>query len=81
MYYLYILYSKDFDKWYIGYSSDLRKRLKQHNSGSVLSTKAFMPWQVIYYEAYQNKSLAQDREHKLKHHGRGFKELKKRITP
>jgi putative endonuclease len=80
MYYLYVIYSETFNQWYIGYSSDLRKRIKQHNTGQVQSTKAFAPWTLMYYEAYAAKALAQDREQKLKHHGRGFKELKKRIV-
>ena len=80
MRYTYVLYSPEFIQWYVGYSSNLRKRLETHNTGKVKSTKHFIPWTLAYYEAYTDINLAQDREHKLKHHGKSFSELKKRIT-
>jgi putative endonuclease len=62
MHYLYLLKSKRSEKVYIGTSSDLKARLFSHNSGQNKSTKSDMPWELIYYEAYQKLSLARIRE-------------------
>jgi len=51
---------------YIGFSDDLRKRFKKHNSGMVISTKSRRPFDVIYYEACLNKTDALHREIYLK---------------
>lgn len=80
MYYVYVLRGSSNPKYYIGYSSQLRQRLKQHNAGKVTSTKRGIPWQVIYYEAFGSEELAREREAKLKQRGRAWQELKKRIT-
>ncbi len=66
MYYIYAIQSKKYKKIYIGYTNDLRNRLKLHNSGGVFSTKPYKPFELIYYEAYQNKDDALEREIFLK---------------
>ena len=43
-YYIYIIYSLHFDKYYIGQSSDVENRLNQHNRGISKSTKPYKPW-------------------------------------
>lgn len=68
MYYVYILVSQKNRDIYIGYSTDLRKRLRDHNSGFVDATKVNRPWDLIYYEAYQAKLDATKRERQLKNH-------------
>jgi putative endonuclease len=68
MYYVYVLKSKRFEKVYVGYSEDLRRRLDEHNSGKVKSTKAFRPWILVYYESYLSKKDARKREINLKEH-------------
>ncbi|MCH7398315.1 GIY-YIG nuclease family protein [Belliella sp. DSM 107340] len=46
-FYLYILYSSIFDKFYIGYSADPWRRLEQHNSGRVHKfTSSYRPWEL-----------------------------------
>ncbi|HBV01802.1 MAG TPA: endonuclease [Candidatus Komeilibacteria bacterium] len=80
MYYVYILISKlKQNEIYIGSTSKLSNRLKQHNSGKIFSTKRYTPWILIYYEAYREERLARSREQRLKQHGNAKKELKKRI--
>ena len=70
MYYVYIL--KKLKGFYIGYSADLRKRLKQHQSkGSA---------DLIYYESYVSKKSATNREKQLKNYGSAWRALRKRIT-
>ena len=50
MFYVYILQSNKNKELYIGYTSDLRKRIKEHNQGLNFSTKRYMPWKIIYYD-------------------------------
>ncbi|OQB05296.1 MAG: GIY-YIG nuclease superfamily protein [bacterium ADurb.Bin212] len=79
MYYLYILKSlKDHDL-YIGYTSDLKRRFQEHNEGKNKSTKYRTPFELIYYEAYKDKSDAKKRECNLKLRSRAYSQLKKRI--
>lgn len=48
-FYVYILESiKRSDELYIGHTHDLVKRIKEHNSGKNISTKRYMPWNLIY---------------------------------
>lgn len=79
MYYVYLLRSQKTQKVYIGQTADLKRRFEQHNSGKELSTKNDLPWELIYYEAYKNRSLAMERERKLKHYGQSLRRLKERI--
>lgn len=79
MYYVYILKSKIREEIYIGSTNNLKRRLKEHNSGMETSTKRYAPWELYYYEAYLSENLARLREKKLKHNGNAIRELKKRI--
>lgn len=80
MYYVYIL-EKYIDKtWYIGYTSDLRKRLSDHNNGKgCKTTKNCKSWKIIYYEAYLDKEDATSREIFLKS-GSGHKFIHKQLS-
>ena len=68
MFYVYLIVS-DKNERYIGYSSDLKNRILQHNSGMNRSTKN-RKWKLIYYESYLSEKDARLREQKLKHDGR-----------
>lgn len=65
-FYVYILYSDVHDRFYIGQTNDLEKRLDRHNKGYVKSTKAYKPWRLLYYEKYNSRSEAMKREGYLK---------------
>lgn len=62
VYYAYILQSLKDRKLYIGYSSDLRRRLKEHKTGGSKSTKCRLPFKLIYYEAHTSEKDARRRE-------------------
>ena len=80
MHYVYILKSiKYSDKLYIGYTNNIVKRLKEHNSGKTFSTKRYMPWKVVYLEGYAHEDDAKYREKQIKHFGKVYKQLKRRI--
>ena len=66
MYYVYLLMSlKDF-RFYTGYSSDINRRLSEHNKGLNISTRGRRPFKLIYYEACLNQEDAKAREKYLK---------------
>ena len=77
MYFIYILKSRSSDHFYIGHTADLEKRLSEHNSGHVKSTKKYLPWQIRYYESVNTKSEAYKREMQIKSYkgGNAFKKL------
>ena len=65
MHYVYILKLRN-GKVYVGYSSDLRSRIKAHKQGKVQSTKNLRPLKLIFYAAFSNKKKALDFERYLK---------------
>lgn len=66
MFYTYILQSKKNSQLYVGYTSDLKRKIREHNQGLNFSTKKYMPWEIIYYEACIEESDAKRREKYLK---------------
>jgi putative endonuclease len=77
--YVYLLSSKK-TKWiYIGCTSNLEKRLREHSEGKVYSTKRMLPVELIYFEGYVSKECAFQREKKLKAFGSGLGRLKSRL--
>ena len=77
-YYLYVLQSLKDNKFYTGITSDLRKRVKEHNSGKNISTSYRRPLKLIYYEAYLRKDDVLAREKYLKT-SMGKRVLKKQL--
>ena len=72
-YYVYILLSKKDNKFYTGYTKNLKLRFEQHCKGLVESTKNRRPLELIYYEACLNQQDATHREKYLKtYHGKMF---------
>ena len=66
MYYCYILYSAKLDKYYIGSTGDLEGRLQRHNTSNHGFTSTGKPWEIKYFESFEDKSLALKREVQLK---------------
>jgi putative endonuclease len=66
MFYVYVLRSEVDSGFYIGYSSNLRRRVSSHVQGAVHATSYRRPWQLIYYEAYLDQADALGREKYLK---------------
>ena len=78
MHYVYVLKSSKDGKLYTGCTADLRKRILEHNSGKVISTKERGPFILIYYEASLDRADAFAREKYLKT-GMGKRYLKNRL--
>ncbi|OHA88447.1 MAG: excinuclease ABC subunit C [Candidatus Zambryskibacteria bacterium RIFCSPHIGHO2_01_FULL_43_27] len=64
MYYVYVLRSPK--QFYIGCTSDLKRRFQEHQSNKSISTKNRGPWKLIYYEASLSNKDALGREKYLK---------------
>lgn len=79
MFYTYVIKSNDKDWVYIGSTKDLKSRFLQHNQGKVKSTKPYLPFLLIYYEAYSTHFLARKRENELKKKGQQKEILFKRL--
>lgn len=79
MHYVYILTNSDASKVYVGYTADLKRRLREHKNGSSYWTKRLDDPTLYYYEAYSDECMAKEREKKLKMHGSSKIGLFKRI--
>lgn len=79
MRYVYLLKSIDKEFFYIGSTSNIEKRLVEHEEGKCPTTKRYLPVRLIYYEAYASDLDANNREQKLKQYGSSLQKLKERI--
>ncbi len=66
MFYTYILRSKIKDRFYIGQTDEINSRVYRHNSGQVLSTKAYRPWELVYIKQFETRCEAMRHEKYLK---------------
>jgi putative endonuclease len=78
MYYVYVLYSRKFDNFYIGFTNNLKQRLAEHRLGKVYTSYRMPDWQLVYVEICISKKDAENRERQLKTgFGRGY--LRRRL--
>ena len=78
MHYVYVLYSKKQDKFYIGITKDLKRRILEHKRNKTSTTLRMDNPKLIYYEAGISEKDTQKRERQLKTgFGRGY--LRKRL--
>ena len=78
-YYVYLLENISNSSWYIGYTTDLNKRVKDHNEGKGgKTTRQGKIWKLIYFEGYRNEKDALGRERFLKS-GSGRRFLKNQM--
>ena len=77
MNFVYIIKSLIVLRYYIGSTENVDRRLSDHNSGKVKSTKAYKPWEIVYLERFDIKSYALKREKQIKSYksGNAFKKL------
>lgn len=58
MYYFYILKSIKNGKLYLGYTPDLKARVKSHNDGKNKATKPNIPYELVFYSGFKSKKDA-----------------------
>ena len=63
---VYILFSKKLNKYYVGSSSDIDRRITEHNSGKSKFTSRGMPWRLMYTEVFLTLIEAKKRELQIK---------------
>jgi len=66
MFTVYAIQSEVDKRIYVGFTEDLTRRLKEHNSGKTISTKGYRPWKLFYTEVLENRFAAREREKYLK---------------
>ena len=77
-YYTYVLLSEKDNKYYTGYTKNLKLRFEKHSKGLVPATENRRPLELIYFEACLERKDAIHREKYLKtHYGKLF--LKNRL--
>jgi len=80
MWSVYVIQNDVTSEKYIGFTSNLKKRINTHNSvGQKFTTRKKGKWVVVYAELFRNKIDAVNRERRLKSHGRAKQELFRRI--
>jgi putative endonuclease len=78
MYYVYVLRNTS-GRLYIGFTSDLNRRVSQHQQGEGGWTRRRGPWELLHYEIFEDRVEALKREKNLKR-GRANQELREKFS-
>ena len=81
LYFVYLIVSKAKNRTisYVGYTNDLKKRIKLHNTNKGAKFTKGKKWRLLYYKKYESKISAMKEEYKLKKNFKLRKKIKKRI--
>ncbi|MGQ9572346.1 MAG: GIY-YIG nuclease family protein [Dehalococcoidia bacterium] len=63
---VYVLQSLKNERYYIGHSGNMERRLAEHNAGKVRATRYGLPWKLVHTEVCQDAREARRREYYLK---------------
>ncbi len=66
MFFVHVLKSLATSRGYVGLTTDISRRLEEHNGGKSYYTKRHAPWAVIHVEEYLTRPEARSREKFLK---------------
>ena len=66
MFYTYIIYSNKLDKYYVGSTENIQVRIENHNKGLSDFTSKGIPWELKYFENFETRKLAIQREFEIK---------------
>jgi putative endonuclease len=69
MFYVYVLFSEKLNKYYVGSTNDIQKRLVQHNAGKTSFTSRGIPWIIIISMEFNSRAEAVQLELKIKKRG------------
>ena len=77
-YFVYLIISTNSTKYtsYVGYTSNLKRRIKLHNSSKGAKFTRGRLWKLIYKKKYKNKIIAMKEEYLLKKNFKLRKEIK-----
>ena len=81
MYFVYLIVTKNKNRTisYVGYTNDLKRRLKLHNTSKGAKFTRGRKWKLAYYKKYDNKNLAMKEEYKLKKNYKLRSKIKKSL--
>ncbi len=81
MYFVYLIVTKNKNRTisYVGYTNDLKRRLKLHNTSKGAKFTRGRIWKLAYYKKYDKKKVAMKEEYKLKKNYHLRKKLKKKV--
>ena len=65
-FFTYILYSEKLNKYYVGHTNNLARRIEEHNSFHTMSTKSGVPWNILYSKEFSTNAEANKFELKIK---------------
>ena len=80
MWYVYVLKSESDGRFYVGSTSDLKRRVSEHQQGKCISTRNRLPVELEAYIAVKDQETARNLEKYLKS-GSGVATLRKRLVP
>lgn len=66
IFFVYVLKSPGFDRYYVGQTVDIKSRLARHNKGHEKSTSPYVPWELFWLGTKLTRAEAMDLERKLK---------------
>ena len=66
-------------KTYVGYTTNLKKRLALHNSGKGAKSTRGRTWHLLYYKKYNHKKKAMSEEYFLKKNKKKRRDIKSRF--
>ena len=66
MFFTYILKSQKSNRFYIGHTENIERRLLRHNKGQVTATRNKGPWNLVYFEIFETKPEANRHEFEIK---------------
>lgn len=77
MFSVYIIQSIQNNRFYVGCTNNLLRRIEEHNSGYGKYTKRYIPWKLVYVESFDKQEKAYSREKEIKSYkgGNAFKKL------
>jgi putative endonuclease len=81
MYFVYLIVSKNKKRTisYVGYTNNIKKRLKDHNNSKGAKFTKGRKWKLAYYKSYDNKIVAMKEEYKLKNNYKLRNTIKKNL--
>ncbi len=65
-YSVYILFSEKLDRYYVGSTNDIERRLYEHNIGHGKFTRRGLPWRLKYCKGFDTKQEAEEEERRIK---------------
>src|SRR5438046_486694 len=66
MYFVYVLYSRQLDRYYVGQTDNIEERLQSHLSGISKYTSSAKDWTIVHHESFQTREEAIKRENEIK---------------